>query len=80
MKNNLQSEISKILKDLLEVSELSEVGQKKVDLASHLILALIEKHERAEIRDYVWVIEQKEKEIQNLAKLKDPNGLKEVEK
>ena len=67
----LKTELSEILKDLLEVSKLSEVGQKKVDLASHLILALIKKHERAEIRDYVWVIEQKEKEIQKLAKLKE---------
>jgi len=71
---DLQTEISKILMYVVSTSSVT------VDMGTAAILVLIKKHEREVIRDYVWVIEQKEKEIQNLAKLKDPNGLKEVEK
>ena len=82
MKNNLYSEISKIL-----TKEYKMVDLEAVDA----ILALIKKHEREVIEKMYKELTRKNNNgnyiythsvdfLDYLAKLKDPEGLKEVEK
>jgi len=96
MKNNLQSEISKILEDVHECSNFHAFGDKEFDCHKNVdaILALIKKHEREYGRDILLRLKKPFKgaylgnnqyDWEKLEELfaeefKDLSGPKEVEK